>query len=74
MSASMTADGKLALAIFNRNPEAEAAIVVNWSELGLKKAPRAVRDAWRHQEINHTEESLSVRLSADGVGLFVVTP
>ncbi|MCU0780829.1 MAG: putative Ig domain-containing protein [Akkermansiaceae bacterium] len=68
------AGGQLALAVFNRDPAAEATVSVAWSELGLKKRPAKVFDAWRHRDCGPPAEPLQVRLSPDGVGLFVVTP
>ncbi len=65
------ADGSHVLALFNRNNKEDMTIVVNWDELGEKKKLK-VYDVWRHERIGTLKDGISVKLSPDGVGLFIV--
>lgn len=66
------ADGTKILAIFNRQPNDEKVIRVNWSEFD-KAVSFAVEDVWRQKNAGIQPEGISVRLSPDGVGLFRLT-
>jgi len=64
-------DGSKVLAIFNTNTENEKVIDVELSSLGYN-TKADVYDVWRQTEIGTFKKSLSVMLSPNGVGLFIV--
>ena len=65
------ADGSKVLAIFNRDPQNESLIKVTWSELS-EKGRLKVYDVWRQKELGSCRDEMLVKLSPDGVGLFIV--
>ena len=67
------ADGSNAVAIFNRNSEADADIFVSWNELG-GCCEMSVRDLWRGKDLGIHKDGIIVRLSPDGVALLKVRP
>ena len=69
--AKKLANGSLALAVFNRNDQKTKAITVDWHELGASRRQK-VFDVWRQKEIGVMENGIRVRLSPNGVGLFVL--
>jgi alpha-galactosidase len=62
------AGGAQALAIFNRAAK-DANITVNWSDLGIKKAPKNARDLWQHKEIPLERTGYSGNVQGHGVVL-----
>lgn len=64
-------DGSCALAVFNTNSEEEAVIQVEWEGLGLR-GEQTVYDVWRQKQIGLMKSGLSVRVSPNGVGLFIL--
>ncbi|MCP4313646.1 MAG: alpha-galactosidase [Bacteroidetes bacterium] len=64
-------DGSKVLAIFNTNMENEKVIDVELSSLGLNKKAD-VYDVWRQTVLGSFKKSLSVHLSPNGVGLFIL--
>jgi alpha-galactosidase len=65
------ADGSKALAVFNRDAQNEATITVNWEEIGGCCEPE-VFDVWRQKSLGHWKGGISVQLSPNGVGLFII--
>jgi alpha-galactosidase len=65
------ADGSKVLALFNRNAQKESVIRVPWSEVS-EKGNLKVYDVWRQKELGAFEDELLVKLSPDGVGLFII--
>ncbi len=59
-------DGALAVALFNRSTES-ANMTIAWSELGLKKTPRHVRDLWTHSDVDVRGASYSATVPGHGV-------
>jgi len=66
------ADGSKVLAVFNRNANTDSMIKVSWSEISESGSKR-VYDVWRQLEIGTYKDEISVNLSADGVGLFILS-
>ncbi len=66
------ADGSKVLAVFNRSTDTESVVKVSWSEIS-ESGRRKVYDVWRQKEIGTYKDEISVHLSADGVGLFVIS-
>ena len=66
------ADGSHILAVFNRNPNDEGVIAVNWDAFG-ESGKQTVYDLWRQRDIGIWSGGLSVQLSPDGVALFRVS-
>ena len=69
--AKKLANGSLALAIFNRNDQKTRVIAVDWHELSASGRQK-VFDVWRQKEIGVMENGIRVKLSPNGVGLFVL--
>lgn len=65
------ADGSKVLALFNRNAQKESVIRMPWSEVS-EKGKLKVYDVWRQKEIGLFKDEIFVKLSPDGVGLFIV--
>ena len=65
------ADGSRVLAVFNRRAQEDAVIEVRWHEIGLG-GKQVVRDVWRQRELGILDGSIRVKLSPNGVGLFVI--
>jgi alpha-galactosidase len=65
------ADGSKGLAVFNRDAQNEVVIAVNWDEIG-GCCELEVFDVWRQKPLGLLKGGISVRLSPNGVGLFVV--
>jgi alpha-galactosidase len=65
------ADGSKALAVFNRDAQNEATITVNWRDIGGGSAAK-VFDVWRQKSLGEHKGGISVQLSPNGVGLFLV--
>ncbi len=64
-------DGSDVVAVFNRRPKEEASIEVKWADLG-GRGTRLVRDVWRQKVVGSIQDGFTVRLSPNGVGLFLV--
>jgi alpha-galactosidase len=62
------AGGAQALAIFNRAGK-DANVTLNWSDLGMKKAPKTARDLWLHKEVRLGKTGYSGNLPGHGVVL-----
>jgi alpha-galactosidase len=62
------AGGAQALGIFNRTTK-DANVTLNWSDLGIAKAPKTVRDLWQHREIPTVKAGYSGNVPAHGVVL-----
>ncbi len=60
------AGGAQALAIFNRAGK-DANVTLNWSDLGIRKAPKSARDLWLHREVRLGKTGYSGNLPAHGV-------
>ena len=69
--AKKLADGSLALAVFNRNGQKTGVIPVDWRELGVSRSQK-VFDVWRQKKLGTIEDGIRVKLSPNGVGLFVL--
>jgi alpha-galactosidase len=65
------ADGSKALAVFNRDAQNEAMISVNWEDIGGGSEPE-VFDVWRQKSLGPFKGGISVQLSPNGVGLFII--
>lgn len=65
------ADGSKVLAVFNRGAEKESVVSVNWDEIGVS-GKQKVYDAWRQKGLGTMENGISVTLSPNGVGVFVI--
>ncbi|NQU41727.1 alpha-galactosidase [bacterium] len=65
------ANGSRALGVFNRNSEQERVVEVGWDEIG-ESGEKKVYDVWRQKDLGTRAGGISVRLSPNGVGLFVV--
>jgi alpha-galactosidase len=65
------ADGSRVLAVFNRDASNEAVIAVDWKEIGGPANPE-VSDAWRQKALGRIRSGIAVKLSPNGVGLFVI--
>jgi alpha-galactosidase len=62
----------LAVALFNRSTES-ANMTVAWSDLGLKKTPRHVRDLWTHSNVSVHGPKYSTAVIGHGVVMLRVT-
>ena len=65
------ADGSKALAVFNRDAQKERAITVKWQDIGEGSTVR-VFDVWRQKSLGKHKDGISVQLSPNGVGLFLI--
>ena len=65
------ADKSIVLAVFNRDPKNTRPIEVGWDELD-RCCDQEVFDVWRQKDIGIYKGGISVELSPDGVGLFVL--
>ncbi len=65
------ADGSKALAIFNTNPVDEKVIDINLTTIGLN-GNKEIYDVWRQKKLSNMAEKISIRLSPNGVGLFII--
>jgi len=65
------ADGSRAVALFNRNATSEAEIKLDAAWLG-SPAPAVILDAWRQRNVPGLKAGDTVRLSPNGVALFVI--
>jgi alpha-galactosidase len=65
------ANGSKVLAVFNRDAKSEATIIVNWRDLGGGGGAK-VYDVWRQKSLGDHKGGISVRLSPNGVGLFII--
>ena len=66
------ADGSAVLAVFNNSDQEEAIIQVDWNEFS-KCCEQRVYDVWRQKELGIMKDGIAVRLSPNGVGLFIVS-
>ena len=69
--AKKLANGSLALAVFNRNDQKTKVIAVDWHELGATNGQK-VFDVWRQKDLGRMKDGIRVKLSPNGVGLFVL--
>lgn len=65
------ADQSRAVAVFNRDAAAEADVEVRWDEIGAC-CTATVYDVWRQKGLGPMKGGITVRLSPNGVALFVV--
>ena len=65
------ADGSKALAVFNRDAQNEATLTVKWQDIG-GGSDLTVFDVWRQKSLGQIKDGISVQLSPNGVGLFLV--
>ncbi len=65
------ADGSRAVAVFNTNDTDEAVIHIDWDEFG-KCCEQTVYDVWRGKDLGVQKVGMSVKLSPNGVGFFIV--
>lgn len=65
------ADGSKAVAVFNRDSEKDATIELTWKEVG-GRSELSVYDVWRQKTIGVMKDGMKVKLSADGVGYFIL--
>ncbi len=70
--AKKLANGSLALAVFNRNGQKNMVIPVDWHDLGVGGSQK-VFDVWRQKDLGVMENGIRVKLSPNGVGLFVLS-
>ncbi|PGH37939.1 MAG: alpha-galactosidase [Candidatus Nephrothrix sp. EaCA] len=61
-----------AIGIFNMSEE-DAALTINWSELGMSNSKYSVRDLWRQKELGHFDKSFSAFVPSHGVVLIKVS-
>ncbi len=61
----------MVLAVFNRNSAQERSIEVGWDEIGTC-CNHALYDVWRQKEMGEYKGGISVKLSPNGVGLFIL--
>jgi alpha-galactosidase len=59
------ADGATAVGLFNRSAAA-AKMTARWSELGIAKQPKSVRDLWQHKDLDAAAE-YTVEVPSHGV-------
>ncbi|MCU0795054.1 MAG: putative Ig domain-containing protein [Akkermansiaceae bacterium] len=64
-------DGSKALAVFNRDPANESPITVKWQDFG-HEGEASVFDVWRQKALGKRADGISVRLSPNGVALFII--
>jgi len=62
------AGGATAVALFNR-ATTDAPITVKWSDLGLKSAPKKVRDLWSHSDVKVSKADYTATVTGHGVVL-----
>jgi len=55
-----------AIALFNRGP-APADVSLKWSDLGIRKNPKSVRDLWQHKDIEISGPEYKVSVPMHGV-------
>ncbi|MGC9997822.1 MAG: glycoside hydrolase family 27 protein [Terriglobia bacterium] len=72
IAARPLSDKSAAVGLFNRG-EADATVVVRWSDLGFQGAP-AVRDLWAHKDLGTIADRFSASVPAHGVVLIKVKP
>ena len=72
IAARPLSDKSVAVGLFNRG-EADATVVVRWSDLGFQGSP-AVRDLWAHKDLGAIAAEFSARVAAHGVVLIKVKP
>lgn len=65
------ADGSRAVALFNLNADNDVDIKLDADWLGAE-APGVVFDAWRQRAVTHLKSGDTVRLSPNGIALFIV--
>ncbi len=65
------ANGSKVLAIFNTDAENEKIIMIDLETIGFKNLAE-IYDVWRQENFDNLSGTLSVRLSANGVGLFIL--
>jgi alpha-galactosidase len=65
------ADGSKALAVFNRDAKNEATLTVKWQDIG-GGADLTAFDVWRQKSLGQLKDGISVQLSPNGVGLFLI--
>lgn len=65
------ADGSRAVAVFNTNDKEETVIHIDWDEFG-KCCEQTVYDVWRGKDLGVQKVGMSVKLSPNGVGYFIV--
>ena len=67
------ADDLKVVAVFNTSDINEEEIEVEWGAIGVDKNKRLnIYDVWRQKEIGVAKENFSVKLSPNGVGLFIL--
>ena len=72
IAARPLSDKSVAVGLFNQG-EADATVVVRWSDLGFQGSP-AVRDLWAHKDLGAIAAEFSARVAAHGVVLIKVKP
>ncbi len=72
IAARPLSDKSVAVGLFNRG-EAEATVVLRWSDIGFQGAP-AVRDLWAHKDLGRIADRFSAKVPAHGVVLIKVNP
>ena len=65
------AGGSQAVGVFNRNDQ-ESPATLTWAQLGLSAAPKALRDAWQHRDLEPAAGGWNGRIPAHGVVLLIV--
>jgi alpha-galactosidase len=65
------ADGSKVMAVFNTNAVDEKVKEIYLKSIGLDKA-KGMYDVWRQKDLGSVSEKISVQLSPNGVGLFVL--
>jgi alpha-galactosidase len=64
-------DGSVIIGLFNRSGAPEQAHIT-WADLKLTKAPRQIRDLWKHTDATATENAYQTFVPAHGVVLLQV--
>lgn len=72
--ARLLAGGAQAVGLFNRGT-APATVTVKWADLGLKSAPKKVRDLWAHHDIkpSKSKQEYSATVPSHGVVMLRVS-
>ena len=64
-------NGARAVAVFNRGP-APKEVTVNWSEIGIKRDPKRIRNLWAKQDIKLSGPEHTTPVPPHGVAFFKV--
>lgn len=66
------ADGSKVLAVFNTNSADEKVMDIDLKTIGITSTSANIYDVWRQIDAGTVAEKMSIRLSPNGVGLFIL--